>query len=638
MANDVEIKGKITVDSGSAAKSINEVRDSLKDARKEMEAAKIGSDEYIAAQKRLAQAQADLKKATDESNGSTSKSGEAFGILKEKLGSTVPGFKMAESGATSLRSTFKALAANPVILILTAIVLVLKAMYESFTNTFEGANKVEQVFAGLKATAQALFDNLGKIASAIKNVFTFNFSGAKKDIQEVADAAAHAYNQMSKLTKEAQELHREQLANDLDSAKRQQQLAILREQASDDSVPLAERKKALLDLKTAAEQNAKDDIALAKRTTENKIAQLTLQKDGEKKNQDEINKLKIAQIQVETDNANELRRINKQVTAIDKQEAADRKEIQAAEKQRRDKNAADIKEYNDKIQKEWERQQKLLADVRAAVKKDRAAEAAQMEKDFAASQAEEARIAAAEEKRLFENEKLRLTNKKKLAELDVLNDPTSSKNKIAKIKADLELELQALAEGDLQRSILAKKASDEILKIQTDETEAKNKLRQTEREVALDTAGKIGEGFGTLAELAGKQTVAGKALAIAQASITAIQGAINSYTSLSSIPIVGPVLGAIAAAGAIAAGIANIKKITAVQVPGKGGGGGGSAPSIATAAPPVTPQQMSTKLNQSDINKIGNAAAGGVNRSFVLDRDIKDNQERAAVIQRASRI
>ena len=93
---------------------------------------------------------------------------------------------------------------------------------------------------------------------------------------------------------------------------------------------------------------------------------------------------------------------------------------------------------------------------------------------------------------------------------------------------------------------------------------------------------------------------------------------------------------AIAQAVAVgAAGLINVKRIISVQVPGGGGGGSASIPNLSS---PLAPQQTSTSLNAGSIQGVGNAAAGGVNRSFVLDADIKSNSERQSRIARAARL
>ena len=82
--------------------------------------------------------------------------------------------------------------------------------------------------------------------------------------------------------------------------------------------------------------------------------------------------------------------------------------------------------------------------------------------------------------------------------------------------------------------------------------------------------------LGQVADLFGRESKAGKAAAIAQATIDTYLSAQKAYTSTVGIPIVGPVLAPINAGLAIAAGIKNIKAITAVKTPGGGGGGGGN--------------------------------------------------------------
>jgi hypothetical protein len=298
MADTQIIAASLTVNSDEAVKNVLKLKGTVEDLRKEFKKAEAGSDEQLAALKKLKGAEEDLAKANKQLNEANKETSNHFSKIKEGLGSLPGAAGAAGKGVDDLSSKFKALLANPVVLIITAIVAALTLLYKAFTNTFEGAEKVEQVFAGIKAAAQALFDNIGHLASALVKFFTFDFSGAVDEIKTVVNAAENAYTSMAKLTKQAQELHKEQLANDLEQAERQKKLAILREEATDETIPLAKRKKALLELKADAEKNAKEDIDLARRTTENKIAQLTLEKDGAKKNQDEINQIKIEQIRV----------------------------------------------------------------------------------------------------------------------------------------------------------------------------------------------------------------------------------------------------------------------------------------------------------------------------------------------------
>lgn len=96
-----------------------------------------------------------------------------------------------------------------------------------------------------------------------------------------------------------------------------------------------------------------------------------------------------------------------------------------------------------------------------------------------------------------------------------------------------------------------------------------------------------------------------KAVNIANATIDTYKAATGAFASLSSIPVVGPVLGAAAAAAAIAAGLVNVKNIASQKFEGGGSmsaapaGGGGGGGGGAGASNVITP----------NFNIVGNAQA-----------------------------
>ena len=92
---------------------------------------------------------------------------------------------------------------------------------------------------------------------------------------------------------------------------------------------------------------------------------------------------------------------------------------------------------------------------------------------------------------------------------------------------------------------------------------------------------------GAAADLAGRETVAGKALSVAQTTMDTYVAAQQAYKAMAGIPVVGPALGAIAAAIAVAGGLMNVKKILSVQVPTNNAGGGGAE---------ATPQPSASKF------------------------------------------
>jgi phage-related minor tail protein len=161
---DVNIKASITVDTGNTESKVQGVQTGMEKAGKTIQ---------------------DTGNKTKETSGHFGKLKEGLGNLPGPVGSVVSAFD-------GLKKAFVAIIMNPVGLVLAAIVATLGLLYAAFTNTFAGGQKVEQIFAGIKATAQSLLDNLDKVGSAIKNVFTFNFSAAKKDLQDIGNAAVVA--------------------------------------------------------------------------------------------------------------------------------------------------------------------------------------------------------------------------------------------------------------------------------------------------------------------------------------------------------------------------------------------------------------------------------------------------------------
>lgn len=78
--------------------------------------------------------------------------------------------------------------------------------------------------------------------------------------------------------------------------------------------------------------------------------------------------------------------------------------------------------------------------------------------------------------------------------------------------------------------------------------------------------------FGQIKGLVGEQTALGKAAAIAETTINTYMAAQKAYSAMAAIPVVGPALGAVAAAAAIASGLMNVAKISSTDVKYEKGG------------------------------------------------------------------
>ena len=175
-------------------------------------------------------------------------------------------------------------------------------------------------------------------------------------------------------------------------------------------------------------------------------------------------------------------------------------------------------------------------------------------------------------------------------------------------------------------SILEKAQGAELLSIKDANTKASIELAEKEAEAKRQNLAKVGNALGSFAQLAGKETAAGKALAISQALISTYQSAQSSYASLAPIPIVGPALGIAAAGAAVAGGLKQIQSIKSVKVPNSGGGGSASVGGGVGAAP--SPPAFNV-VGASNSNQLAEAIGGQSQQpiqTYVVSNDVTTAQ------------
>jgi hypothetical protein len=145
---------------------------------------------------------------------------------------------------------------------------------------------------------------------------------------------------------------------------------------------------------------------------------------------------------------------------------------------------------------------------------------------------------------------------------------------------------QADLKSALDKGTISKQ---EYTKRDTELAKARKEINKQEVASNQEKVKLVGDALGQLSTIVGQDTAAGKAFAIAKATIDTYQSAVAAYKSLSGIPVIGPALGAIAAAAAVASGIATVKKIVAVQVPNAPSNAGGNATQSTPAGPGERP-------------------------------------------------
>tara|TARA_R110000868_G_scaffold136447_1_gene349390 strand:+ start:4756 stop:6480 length:1725 start_codon:yes stop_codon:yes gene_type:complete len=163
------------------------------------------------------------------------------------------------------------------------------------------------------------------------------------------------------------------------------------------------------------------------------------------------------------------------------------------------------------------------------------------------------------------------------------------------------------------------------------------KIKQEKAKGEIDLLFAVSNTAGQISDLLGKQSAAGKALAVAQALI-------NTYLGIAA----GVKLGFPAAIPAVIAasvtGFKAVKSIMAVNIPG-GGGGGGSMPSGASS--PASFATAMTAPIQSGVNVQQTSAVGTTNvnlqnqtviKAYVVESDITDSQDRINKIKASATI
>jgi len=217
-------------------------------------------------------------------------------------------------------------------------------------------------------------------------------------------------------------------------------------------------------------------------------------------------------------------------------------------------------------------------------------------------------------------------------------------------QTDLEARAAALKQADdLNTQYLAKGLIDyeEYVRRKKIIAAAEVQIEVDKREAQLATLQAVAQGLNNLASLVGQNTAAGKALAIAAATIDTYASTASLFRAASNNPIsiANPAYPYIIAASSIAAGLARVRQIVSVKVPNSSGGGGAapsiggagfSAPAVSGAAPLQPPRATAQvfELGQQSLRGINTAST----RAYVVESDITSSQERVSRLNRAARL
>jgi hypothetical protein len=180
------------------------------------------------------------------------------------------------------------------------------------------------------------------------------------------------------------------------------------------------------------------------------------------------------------------------------------------------------------------------------------------------------------------------------------------------------------------------------------EQNSKDRIATRNAELAAysQIASSLGQINSSIEQMGAQNTIASKALGLAQIAISAGVAIAKATAAASDIPFPGNIAAIAASIATVVADIASAEKLlNSANVPGGGSSGSSSSSSVASLTTsgggsysgPVLPSSASvTTLNPNSINQINSQISNGPTRVYVLESDITAAQQRVEGYQQAS--
>jgi hypothetical protein len=504
--------------------------------------------------------------ALDES---TEKVAESNQKLESGLEALPGPLGKVQQGLKGLQKGFKALLANPIVLLIAAIVAALAAMFKAFTKTTEGADKMKNVMSAVSATIDVLTERAAKLFKALGQIVRGNF---KEGFQQMGDAVKGVGDEIKEATRAAIEYEK--------------QVRKVYQSETDLITVNAERRKQIAELRFISRDLTK--TYEERITALEKAAAIELEGLNESV---ELQKAKVELIKTEIANTPETLRTREQARTLAEAEVA----------------------LTDLQTQSLERQKGLLEEVNA-IRTQREAAAKAAEAEEKAKQAEADKAAA-------DRRKAESDARKEAAELDRMFEEDMAAEKLA-----FEIE-QAAKQKAIQDEVTANFMANAEKEIAAAVFAEQEKLAAKQLGVQAGNA-ILGDGFAALSSFLAEGTKLQKGIQIADGTRAAIMGAIQAYQATAGIPIVGPVLAPIAAAAALTAGMGSVRKMAQVGDPVSGGG---SVPSVSLPRPAAGINAMNlVNADQSiptEVQIRQDSAQRGPTKAYVVGSDVTAEQD-----------
>jgi len=637
MAEQKVVELKLIADTSGANKSFKDIKDRISEAKLEASGFKDKIQEV----------------------GSNS---NALDAIKKGAFELIPGLKGATEASSGLLIKMYELVANPIGLVITGIVVALKFLYEAFQSSIAGGKELKAIFAGLDGVLTQAKDavfGLGRafidLVAAGYKFITLDFSGAMESFNDATKEAKTSMKQLGDATsttyKRFYELEKAQQANDkarkiaaVEESKNNKLLVQSRDILTDETASIREKKKALEEVTKSETATAAERVRIAKQDLKiNQEKQKVLGGEAAKKLKQEERDLQVALNDAEAEGARNGIKLNRQRKLLNRQQNADAKEAEAERDRIKKEADAALKEaekvlmdnaisladerdkelltrankYNEDVAKLKKAGITDLTVLEESYKKDTLAinkkyddelekkRIEKAQKDFAALQSETQGLIDESNRQI-----------KKITDKDL--------EKASNEKLTFEERYAAVAEREGLVNEIIFKSEEEKTAFEKQNAEARKKISKDEKDAKESHLKSYLNAASAVADLLGKQTAEGKAIAIAVSLISTYSAIAKQLEAFSGVPIPGYAIAEALATGIV--GFQQVAGIAAVDIPGGSGAGGGanSTPNGGSAQAPSFNVVGNTSATGNQLAKtLGDKAPL---KAYVVSQDITTQQ------------
>ena len=563
----------------------------------------------------------DVNKEVKETSKSTQQMG---GTLDKVTGGAVSKFNSFKGALTSVTTGFKSLKVAIIATGIGALLIAVTALGQAFTRSEEGQNKFAKILGVIGSVTGNLLDLLADLGESIISVFE-NPQQAIKDFanlikQNITNRFDGLLNLIPQIGKAINLLFKGEFSEAGKVAADAVGKVVLGVDSITDSVS-----GAIDAVKEFGEEVAADANAAAKIADQRANAEKAARK------------LIVERAQAEQDIA----RLREK--AVNKEKFTAEERIAFLEEA--GKISEDLAAKETAVAK-LRLQAKLTENSLTKSNKDDLNEAAQLEASVIQLETQRLNL----QKRLSTELLTARREASAQAKKDAKEEPVVVDEKLKKIQeiqkaykqkqedADAETELQKIALeeerklAELDRLKATEEQKAEVIAFyQNKIQDVKDKNAKQDEELGkLRTQQALGDArntFNQIAQLAGKDSKVGKAMAIASATISGVQGVMNAYTTAQKSPItVG--FPAYPVVQASLAGLVAAKNIAAIKSINPSGGGGGSIPTQSSGGGSTPP--AFNVVGQSGETQLADAIGSQTqrpSRAYVVSNDVTTAQE-----------